>query len=101
MAVAAPGCFLWMGMGPMLQAWPGIPRSLAACVACAALVTAEDAPTSDEEVAVDAAVAAVQEAAADPQPAPVAETVPVAEPQPVPVAVEPPLRETPGWRSRR
>jgi len=40
MAVAASGCFLWMGMRPMLQAWPGIPRSLAACVACAALAAA-------------------------------------------------------------
>jgi hypothetical protein len=27
-------------MRPMLQAWPGIPRSLAACVACAALAAA-------------------------------------------------------------
>ena len=40
MAVAAAGCFLWMGMRPVLQAWPGIPRSLAACVACAALAAA-------------------------------------------------------------
>ena len=201
MAVAAQGCFLWMGMRPMLQAWPGFPRSLAACVACAALVaagctmcpdpydysgpvpngsapqndfrarsngilpigaapkpyptvvkaapqpapvpapvvekpvmaeveddvlrlsaeaavvaeadaddgavpkadaTVESGPTSDGEVAVDAAVAVVQEEATDPQPAPVvAETVPEATPQPVSVAAEPPLRETPGWRTRR
>jgi hypothetical protein len=40
MAVAASGCFLWMGRRPMLQAWPGFPRSLAACVACAALAGA-------------------------------------------------------------
>ena len=201
MAVAAPGCFLWMGMRPMLQAWPGFPRSLAACVACAALVavgctmcpdpydysgpvpngsapqndfrarsngilpigatpkpyptvvkaapqpapvpapvvekpvmaeaeddvlrlsaeapvvaesdadevpvptadaTAENAPPSDGEVAVDAAGAVVQGEATDPQPAPVvAEAAPEATPQPVPVAAEPPLRETPGWRTRR
>lgn len=32
---------------------------------------------------------------------PGADTVPVVVPQPVPVASEPPLRETPGWRTRR
>lgn len=48
----------------------------------------------------DTGAEAVQESSAQAE-APAVATVPEAVPQPVPVASEPPLRETPGWRTRR
>ena len=62
----------------------------------------ETAPPADDQVFADAAERDVESPVMEPPAAPdVAETVPDARPQPVTVATEPPLRETPGWRSRR
>ena len=66
-----------------------------AAFAAEAPVEAATAPPHAEEEA-------VPEEATELEPAPlVVEAVPEAVPQPVPVASEPPLRETPGWRTRR
>ena len=69
-------------------------------------VDAGEAAAPEPEAPVETAVApdtdAVSKESLEPEPAPpVAELVPEAVPQPVPVAAEPPLRETPGWRTRR
>lgn len=67
---------------------------------------ADEGPAPETEATVesvatpDTGAEAVHENSAVPA-APVVAAVPEAVPQPVPVAAEPPLRETPGWRTRR
>lgn len=69
-------------------------------------VDADDGAAPETEATVesvatpDTGAEAVHENSAPPA-APVVATVPEAIPQAVPVAAEPPLRETPGWRTRR
>lgn len=59
-------------------------------------------PAVETATAAHAEAEAVHEEATEPESAPAfAEPVVEAVPQPVPVAAEQPLRETPGWRTRR
>ena len=60
----------------------------------------ETAATVESVATPDTGAEAVHENSAQPA-VPVVATVPEAMPQPVPVAAEPPLQETPGWRTRR
>lgn len=74
-------------------------------------VDADDGTAPETEATVETAAApetdavptdAVPKEASEPESAsPGADTLHEAVPQPVPVAAEPPLRETPGWRTRR
>jgi hypothetical protein len=60
----------------------------------------EAAATVESVATPDTGAEAVHENSAQPA-VPVVATFPEAMPQPVPVAAEPPLQETPGWRTRR